>query len=168
MKRNSKCTNCLPSRLNKCVNISSSITDDTTIPVESQSESASPENVAEASSGEIVPDLEQIEQQSPIDAHHEQYKLPDPSPIADPSFSWGTFDSETLIAHVSDAYDEVVHWKMNLFLVPFGSVGKGFRVELARLYQAFATKSALECICTQSLYCTYCSCTTETISRIKG
>ena len=124
----------LASRLNKCVNITSSSTDDTTISVESQSESAS---VAEASN---VPDLEQ---QSPIDAHHE---LPDPSPVADPSFSWGTFDSETLIAHVSDAYDEVVHWKMNLFLVPIGSVRKSFVVELARLYRAFATKSALECI----------------------
>ena len=39
-----------------------------------------------------------------------------PSPIAEPSFSWGSIDSETLIAHVSDAYDEIVHWKMNLFL----------------------------------------------------
>ena len=47
---------------------------------------------------------------------------------------------------MNEAYNEVVHWKMNLFLVPFGSVGKCFIAELARLYRAFATSSALECI----------------------
>ena len=46
------------------------------------------------------------------------------------------------------AYDEVVHWKMNLFPVPFGKAGKQFVSELARLrlYRAFAEGSALESI----------------------
>ena len=39
-----------------------------------------------------------------------------------------------------------MHWKTNLFLVPFGSVGKSFITEVARLYRAVATSSALESI----------------------
>ncbi len=46
---------------------------------------------------------------------------------------------------MNKAYDEVVHWRMNLFLVPFGSAGKCFISELARLYRSVATSSALEC-----------------------
>ena len=91
--------------------------------------------------------VDPIKQQFPTNAHHDdQYKLPDPSPIADPSFSWGNFDSETMIAHMNEAYDEVVHWKMNLFLVPFGLVGKSVITELARLYRAVAYSSAQESI----------------------
>ena len=47
---------------------------------------------------------------------------------------------------MKEAYDEVVHWKMNLFLIPFGSVGKSVITELARLYRAVATSSAQESI----------------------
>ena len=50
--------------------------------------------------------------------------------------------TEIIIAHMKETYDEVVHWKMNLFLIPFGSVGKSFITELARLYRAVATSSA--------------------------
>ena len=69
-----------------------------------------------------------------------------PSPIAEPLFSWGNVDCAVLIDHMNGAYGEVVHWKLNLFLVPFDSVGKRFIAELARLYRSFATSSALECI----------------------
>ena len=44
------------------------------------------------------------------------------------------------------AYAEAVHWKMNLFKVPYGKAGKSFVSELARLFKAFATGSALESI----------------------
>ena len=39
-----------------------------------------------------------------------------------------------------------MHWKMNFFKVPHGNVGKSFPSELARLFKAFATGSALESI----------------------
>ena len=140
VKKNSRCTNCLPCRLNKCANISRSSTDDIDNIPETQGD---PESVSDISDGGNDP----TNQQSPTNAHHDdQCKLPDPSPIADPSFSWGNFDSETIIAHMKEAYDEVVHWKMNLFLIPFGSVGKSFITELARLYRAVATSSAQESI----------------------
>ena len=53
---------------------------------------------------------------------------------------------------MNEAYDEVVHWKTNLFLVPFGSVGKSFITEVARLYRAVATSSALESVALQKPY----------------
>ena len=39
-----------------------------------------------------------------------------------------------------------MHWKLNLFKVPYGKAGKSFVSELARLFKAFATSSALESI----------------------
>ena len=41
------------------------------------------------------------------------------------------------------AYEEVVHWRPNVFMIPFG---KAFVRELAKLYQAFADQSALHSI----------------------
>ena len=55
-------------------------------------------------------------------------------------------DALSFIDVVEKAYDEVVHFKMNLFRVPFGKAGKQFVSELARLYRAFAEGSALESI----------------------
>jgi len=40
----------------------------------------------------------------------------------------------------------VVHWRSNLFLVPWGKVGKDFVQELARLISAYGEGSALESI----------------------
>ena len=51
-----------------------------------------------------------------------------------------------LIDHMNQAYNEVVHWRMNLFLVPVGPVGKHFITEMAKLCRSVATGSALECI----------------------
>ena len=37
-----------------------------------------------------------------------------------------------------------MHWRQNLFRVPYGRVGKDFVLELARLFQSYAETSALE------------------------
>ena len=63
--------------------------------------------------------------------------------MADPVFTWGEYDSGHFSDTINAAYAEVVHWKLNLFKVPFG---KAFVSELARLFKAFATGSALESI----------------------
>ena len=75
-----------------------------------------------------------------------EWSLPETPPFADPIFKWGPLDALSFIAVIEKAYDEVVHWKMNLFPVPFGKAGKQFVSELARLYRAFAEGSALESI----------------------
>ena len=43
-------------------------------------------------------------------------------------------------------YEEVVHWRHNVFMIPYGKAGKSFVKELARLYHAYADHSALHSI----------------------
>ena len=49
-------------------------------------------------------------------------------------FQWGEIDGTTVVESINDAYEEVIHWKRNSFLVPSGRIGKEFVLELARLY----------------------------------
>ncbi len=72
--------------------------------------------------------------------------IPDPSPIIEPNFVWGTLDSINFSSSLDAIYDTVVHWKPNLFRVPHGNIGKQFVSELAKMYTAFATSSAMESI----------------------
>ena len=73
-----------------------------------------------------------------------EWSLLDPVPITAPNFSWGPVEAQSFSALIAQVYDEVVHWRMNLFLVPFGKVGKQFVFQLAKLYRAFVEGSALE------------------------
>ena len=66
--------------------------------------------------------------------------------MADPVFTWGELDSTQFTDNLNAAFAEAVHWKMNLFKVPYGKAGKSFVSELARLFKAFATSSALESV----------------------
>ena len=61
------------------------------------------------------------------------------------AFSWGDLDPANFCQSLKEAYVEVVHWKKNLFKVPLGNIGKSFVAEFSRLYNAFASGSALEC-----------------------
>ena len=61
-------------------------------------------------------------------------------------FTWGEHDATQFTDTVNTAYAEAVHCKMNLFKVPYGKAGKSFVSELARLFKAFATSSALESV----------------------
>ena len=63
-----------------------------------------------------------------------------------PDFLWGEKTGEVFSQLVFSAYEEVVHWRHNIFLIPSGRAGKTFVRELARLYQAYADASTLECI----------------------
>lgn len=72
--------------------------------------------------------------------------LPPTSPIANPSFTWGDYDSISITRSIEVAYSEVVHWRKNTFQVPLGNAGKGSVSELSRLYLAYADGSALEAI----------------------
>jgi len=42
------------------------------------------------------------------------------------------------------AYESIVHWQPNVFLIPFGKAGKQFVREITRLYRAFEDNSALD------------------------
>ena len=58
-------------------------------------------------------------------------------------FLWNDVTGERACEFFTSTYEEVIHWKPNIFLIPFGKAGKLFVQELARLYQAFAEDSAL-------------------------
>lgn len=70
--------------------------------------------------------------------------LPEPVPMARPVFQWGTVSGEEFVRVVDSVYDEVVHWRRNLFKVPSGKEGKAFVSELARLFRSYAEATALE------------------------
>ena len=78
--------------------------------------------------------------------------LPSYSPSNAPNFTWGPSSiSEVAFCElVNRAYESIVHWKHNLFLVPYGSVGCRFISELAKLYEGFGSASAMECIALKS------------------
>ena len=73
-------------------------------------------------------------------------QLPVVTPVASPSFTLGQLDATSFIKIISEAYEETVHWRRNLFMIPTGNPGKRFVSELASLFRAYAEGSALECI----------------------
>ena len=75
-----------------------------------------------------------------------QWPVPDQDPrsLEPPNFSWGEHSGQVIYDVINSSYEEVIHWKPNLFLVPFGSAGTSVVKEIARLFQAFADGSSLE------------------------
>ena len=76
----------------------------------------------------------------------EHGNMGDPVPIQPPNFVWDDLSGRDFCDKVNKAHDEAVLWRRNLFLVPFGKVGKSFIQEMANLFQAFSENSSLECI----------------------
>ena len=70
--------------------------------------------------------------------------LPGYTSMAALTFNWGAFDSSEFAGQLDTAFNEMVQWRKNCFRIPQGSAGKAFTSELARLFHAFATGSALE------------------------
>ena len=66
--------------------------------------------------------------------------------MAAPLFTWGEFEAAEFIEILESTYAEAIHWRFNLFKVPYGAAGKAFVSELARLFRAFGEASALESI----------------------
>ena len=123
VRNGNSCINCLPARLNKCRNIPAS---------------PSPDTVNEPEPFSTNRDLLPLNSEIAIPLN-----LPSPEQC---NFTWGTLDGNTLSQLMTDIYDEVVHWKRNIFLIPSGAAGKDFVSEIARLLQAYADESSLKCI----------------------
>ena len=54
--------------------------------------------------------------------------------------------TDQFICTINAAYDEVVHWKRNIFSVPTGWAGNNFVSELTSLFRAYTDSSALEVV----------------------
>ena len=68
-----------------------------------------------------------------------------PAPPMAPHCNWSPLMSgNDFCDAINAAYEEIVHWKQNLFSPPSGKAGKAFTQELSNLYQAYGESSALE------------------------
>ena len=72
--------------------------------------------------------------------------LPSFTPISAPNFQWGDFDDEVFARTIDSSYNDIVHWRQNLFKVPLGKAGKAFIQEITQLFRAYADGSALESV----------------------
>ena len=72
--------------------------------------------------------------------------LPPFTPMATATFCWGQYEAIHFIDLLNTTYKEAIHWRLNLFKIPYGTAGKAFTQELARLFKAFVESSALESI----------------------
>ena len=71
--------------------------------------------------------------------------------MSTPSFVWGEVDGDSFLHSVACCYDEVIHWRKILFRLPSGKSGRAFVSELCRLFHAYATGSALECVAMKAI-----------------
>ena len=55
-------------------------------------------------------------------------------------------DGATFCKLIGDAFEVVVHWRHNRFLVTSGKAGKDFVLELAKLYRAYADNTTLHSV----------------------
>ena len=62
----------------------------------------------------------------------------------DLNFRWGELSEEEVDRKISKAYEEVIHWRRNLFKIPSGCLGKTFVQEMASLFQSYADASTRE------------------------
>ena len=120
------CINCLPGRLNNCRNASGS----PSIPPSLNNES-----------GPVSTDVESLPSNSET-----AVPLNPPPPPVQCDFTWAKLDGKAFSQLMTNIYNEIVHWRRNVFLIPSGAAGKDFVSELARLLQAYADESSLECI----------------------
>ena len=157
VKSGRTCQGCLPEQLGNCKNISQSTQrllsesdHPPSILLSSQNVTTIPEIPTASIADQTMP-LDHTLSQS-LEARPSVVDVTWPSPdLQPPNFSWGSCCGEVFCTRINSAYEEVVHWRRNLFQVPSGSAGKAFVSELARLFQAYADSSSLECIAMKAI-----------------
>ena len=146
MKNGRTCQGCLPQRLGNCTNLSQPSLTPSSGHSHSSHSILNTKNIPETSiSDETIP-LDYASQTTLDEIHpnvNTTWLFPALQP---PNFTWGSSNGENFCTSINVAYEEVVHWRQNVFQVPSGSSGRAFVMELARLFQAYADSSSLECI----------------------
>ena len=157
VKRGFPCQGCQPMRLGNCENANPSQTPSTSEEPVTLTSNLTQSSEYRSTDSYLVESPEDsidtaIISQPPItslsssDSATVDPILPPFVAAADPVFVWGECDATQLTDDLNAAYAEAIHWKMNLFKLPYGKTGKSFVSELAKLFEAFATGSALESI----------------------
>ena len=135
VKAGKRCSNCLPSKLGSCLNVSSSVT-----PTQQQDPISCPpcnSNPAPVSYSSLPPPVPTPSPVSPCSP-------PPPEPISTANFQWGEHDGSSVGLAVESAYAEAVHWRRNIFMIPSGKAGKDYVKEQARLFSAYSDGTPME------------------------
>ena len=141
------CVSCLPGRLGRCENngVSSGSGDTSNmLPSEDDPEDTFPDT---SNSGAVINDaVSDFNVGVADDPSSPWIHFPSFDVMCTPNFIWGDVPGETFTHSVTCCYDEVVHWRKSLFKIPLAKCGRAFVTEQARLFRAYATGSALECV----------------------
>ena len=158
VKSGTPCVDCLPSRNGHCSNLAEpspngperptlapaySVHSDTNSNVDNRrDEDAAPDfdvSIHDTSTQPTTPPMVR-------EGRNTVYSLPPVEPMSEPNYHWNDIAGPEFTKVIEDAYNQIVHWKPNIFRIPSGSSGKKFVSELAQLFQAFADASALESV----------------------
>ena len=157
VKAGNACSNCLPSRRNGCHNLRNvqllpgSAPSTVVTSVDSSISTSVNPPALSLSLVSLACDDAAVLQSTPT-------SLPDGIPFASPGgntlpafvpmtnsqFIWGELNASAFTSLLDSACKEVVHWRHNCFSISKGHIGKVFVNELACLFSAFASGSALE------------------------
>ena len=130
------CSNCQPNHLGKCENQEA---------VPRASESCPTPLAAETADEESLAALDSLLNDPTRSNPGSSYDLPPFIPLNRPNFHRSeSVDGLTFTDLVNKAYQEVVHWRHNIFSVPSGKAGTAFVSELSRLFRGYGESSALE------------------------
>ena len=66
---------------------------------------------------------------------------------------WGDVDSNSFTSLLDQVYNEIVHWRRNIFPLPSGRSGKMFVSELSHLFNAYYPGSSLEGVALKAAMC---------------
>ena len=158
------CIDCLPCRHGRCENLprgQQSVADrhltsgstrstSPTISEHSETHESTGENNT-VTSPEIIFNHETTNEEPRGNHEGSQENSPDlslpPYPqVHESSFTWGNVDGNMFTHLITCCYNEVVHWKRNLFKIPSGKAGIAYIKETSRLIRAYADSSALEAV----------------------
>ena len=161
VKAGRTCTTCLPARRGHCSNMklppapesasvqlptsntqSQSAPDSATSPSRTNLSQPAVQQSPPSPSPVNTPAVTDTASAGPIPSN--AHRLPPPQLLPSPTFKWGEYDSSSYSTSLSVAYQEVVHWRRNIFRVPHGKGGTLLVSELDRLIRAYAEGSALE------------------------
>ena len=68
------------------------------------------------------------------------------------TFLWNKVDGNTFTNDLNQAYDRIVFWKKNMFLLPTGAAGKKFIAELTRLMYAWVNDTPMKNIALKAIH----------------
>ena len=148
VKAKGLCDNCLPGKLGNCTNRSTttamaSATSGPEPPCRDAFLAATTVSTNDSSVDSSVDSSPPAQLPEPTSPNP---RLPEFPSEGQPDFTWANLSGVDFAITLDAMYAEVVHWRRNCFIVPFGNAGKAFMSELSRLYLAFGSVSALEAI----------------------